>query len=166
MKLLMPKKKYRNPVPTVDIIIETEDRARGRGIVLVERRNPPAGWALPGGFVDYGETFEAAALREAAEETSLHIDGLRQFHAYSDPARDPRGHTVSVVFTGRGRGVPRAGDDAAAVGIFDPEKIPVPIAFDHRRIIEDYVSARKGKDPWKTKKTARRAERPTKTSGK
>ncbi len=149
----MPKKKYRNPVPTVDIIIETEDRTGSRGIVLVERKNPPAGWALPGGFVEYGETLEEAALREAAEETSLEIDLLRQFHTYSDPERDPRGHTVSTVFTGRGRGVPKAGDDASAVRIFDPEKIPVPLAFDHRRILEDYVSVRQGRDPWTTKKT-------------
>ncbi len=129
--------KYRNPVPTVDIIIEKEG-----GIVLVKRKNPPSGWALPGGFVDYGESLEAAALREAKEETSLDVDRLRQFGAYSDPERDPRGHTISVVFTGRGMGDLRAGDDAKEIAIFRQENLPEDLAFDHGRILEDYFGAR------------------------
>jgi 8-oxo-dGTP diphosphatase len=160
----MPKKRYRNPVPTVDVIIEAKDAEGKSGVVLIKRKNPPEGWALPGGFVDYGETLEAAAVREAAEETSLEVESLRQFHAYSDPGRDPRSHTVSTVFTGRGRGVPRAGDDASSVGIFDPEEIPVPLAFDHRRILDDYVAFRQGKDPWTTRKTRNRKTAATGTS--
>ncbi len=162
----MAKKTYRNPVPTVDIIIEAKDQSGRTGIVLIKRRNPPNGWALPGGFVDYGEPFERAAAREAMEETSLVVERLRQFHAYSDPDRDPRLHTVSIVFTARGLGVPRAGDDAADIGVFDPESIPVPLAFDHGRIIEDYVSSKKGKDPWTTEKTKSRKRDGTRTSGK
>jgi 8-oxo-dGTP diphosphatase len=162
----MPKKRYRNPVPTVDVIIEATDKTGKSGVVLVKRKNPPPGWALPGGFVDYGETLEAAAVREAAEETSLEVESLRQFHAYSDPGRDPRGHTVSTVFTGRGRGVPRAGDDASSVGVFDPEKIPVRLAFDHRRILDDYIAVRQGKNPWTTRKTKNRKTAATKISRK
>lgn len=130
--------RYRNPFPTVDIIIEH----RG-GIVLVRRKNPPPGWALPGGFVDYGESLEAAALREAKEETSLDIAALRQFGAYSDPARDPRRHTISVVFTGRGDGRLRAGDDAKEVAVFNLEDLPAELAFDHGKILKDYFGARR-----------------------
>jgi len=97
---------YHNPLPTVDIIIEMPEE---RGIILIHRKNEPRQWALPGGFVDYGETVERAAEREAMEETSLAVLDLRQFHAYSDPARDPRGHTISVVFTATGSGLPKAG---------------------------------------------------------
>jgi 8-oxo-dGTP diphosphatase len=128
-----PNDQYRRPRLTVDIVIELADR-----IVLIKRRNPPLGWAIPGGFVDYGETLEAAAAREAREETSLELRNLRQFHVYSDPARDPRHHTVSVVFTAQGIGVPRAADDACELGLFDPQSLPDPIAFDHRRILADY----------------------------
>jgi 8-oxo-dGTP diphosphatase len=128
--------KYRNPIPTVDVIIE-----KSGGIVLVKRKNPPPGWALPGGFVDYGETLEAAALREAREETSLEVDRLRQFGAYSDPARDPRFHTITVVFTGRGKGELRAGDDAKETAVFHPENLPEDLAFDHGKILKDYFRA-------------------------
>ena len=128
----------RNPVPTVDLIIEVE---AGR-IVLIRRKFPPPGWALPGGFVDYGETLEAAALREAREETGLEVELLRQFHAYSDPARDPRRHTISVVFLARASGRPRAGDDAAEAALFSRDSLPARIAFDHRRILEDYFEGR------------------------
>ena len=126
----------RNPVPTVDIIIEYES-----GIVLVERRNPPHGWALPGGFVDYGESVEAAAVREAREETGLELEDLRQFHVYSEPGRDCRMHTMTTVFVARGRGELRASDDALSAKVFAGE-LPVRMAFDHRSIIEDYRSGR------------------------
>jgi 8-oxo-dGTP diphosphatase len=124
---------YRNPVPTVDIIIELEHR-----VVLIERLNEPFGWALPGGFVDYGETVETAAVREAAEETCLHIRLLEQFYVYSDPQRDARFHTLSVVFIAEASGTPKAADDAKAVGLFDPSELPTPLCFDHRQILEDY----------------------------
>lgn len=128
----------RNPVPTVDIIIETGDG----DILLIRRRNPPHGWALPGGFVDYGETLEDAATREAFEETGLKVDLVRQFHAYSDPARDSRMHTVTMVFIATAEGSPRAGDDAAEIRAFSPESLPEDIAFDHRDIILDYFHKR------------------------
>lgn len=124
---------------TVDVIIEHA----GGGIVLVRRRYPPPGWALPGGFVDPGETLEEAAVREAFEETRLHVRLGGQFHAYSDPERDPRRHTVSVVFLGEADGDPEAADDAAEVGVFRvPDGLPEIVAFDHRRIIEDYCAGR------------------------
>lgn len=125
--------RYRNPFPTVDIIIHDGDR-----VVLIERRNEPVGWALPGGFVDYGETLEAAAAREAREETGLDLTDLRQFHTYSDPARDPRQHNISVVFTARGVGTLRAGDDAGKVRWFPLDELPLPLCFDHAQILNDY----------------------------
>jgi len=125
--------RYRNPFPTVDIIIRDGDQ-----IVLIERRNEPAGWALPGGFVDYGETLEIAAMREAREETGLELDELRQFHAYSDPARDPRQHNISVVFTARGIGTLHAGDDAKNARRFPLDALPSPLCFDHAKILADY----------------------------
>ena len=126
----------RNPAPTVDAIIEMEEG----GIVLIRRKNPPPGWALPGGFIDYGESAEAAVVREALEETSLEIALVELFHVYSDPQRDPRQHTLAVVFIARAKGTPRAADDAAAVGIFHEENLPTPLAFDHRRILSDYFT--------------------------
>lgn len=128
----------RNPYPTVDVIIEIDER-----IVLVRRRNPPAGWALPGGFIDYGESAEQAARREAREETGLDVELLEQFHTYSDPDRDPRHHTLSVVFLARAQGRPRGGDDAAAARLFPPEQLPTPLAFDHARIIADWLHYRR-----------------------
>lgn len=125
---------YRNPVPTVDIVIETPD-----GIVLIERKNEPLGWALPGGFVDYGETLEAAAVREAWEETSLRISGLRLLGCYSDPRRDARRHTISTVFIASAQGTPRAGDDAAGLAVFPSNKLPATLCFDHRKILDDYL---------------------------
>ena len=124
------------PRPTVDIIIELE----GRGIVLIKRKNPPYGWAIPGGFVDYGETLERAAVREAREETCLQVELIRQFHAYSDPSRDPRGHTISMVFIARSSGEPKAADDAQEIGVFRADSLPQPLAFDHGRILADYFS--------------------------
>jgi len=127
----------------VDVVIELLDRP-GRPVVLVERRSPPAGYALPGGFVDVGETVEAAALREAREETGLDVTLLRLLGVYSEPGRDPRGHTVSVVFVGEARGEPVAGDDAARVVTASPESLPA-LAFDHARILADYLQrARSG----------------------
>jgi 8-oxo-dGTP diphosphatase len=117
---------------TVDILIEVAG-----GIVLIERKNPPPGWALPGGFVDVGETIATAAVREAREETSLEVTLSEQFFCYSNPARDPRGHTCSVVFVGRADGEPRAADDAKAVRVFPLTALP-PLAFDHGQILEDY----------------------------
>ncbi|MFP5211986.1 MAG: NUDIX domain-containing protein [Acidobacteriota bacterium] len=129
---------YRNPLLTVDIIIEIA----GEGVVLIERKNPPHGWALPGGFVDYGESLETAAVREAKEETGLDLEDLAQFHAYSDPNRDPRHHTVTVVFTAIGRGKPVAADDAKHIEVFPLDRIP-EMAFDHGRILSDYIARRK-----------------------
>jgi ADP-ribose pyrophosphatase YjhB (NUDIX family) len=106
--------------------------------VLINRKNPPFGWALPGGFVDYGEPLESAAVREAAEETSLKVSLLCQLGAYSDPSRDPRHHTLSVVFVARGTGVPKAADDATDIGVFDQASLPRPLAFDHEKILQDY----------------------------
>jgi 8-oxo-dGTP diphosphatase len=122
----------------VDLIIRSSDEKHGEGIVLIRRRNPPPGWALPGGFVDYGESLEEAAVREAREETGLDVTGLRQFHAYSDPQRDPRHHSISVVFLAQSVGIPQAGDDARECEVFPLESLPEPLAFDHRRILEEY----------------------------
>jgi 8-oxo-dGTP diphosphatase len=126
---------HRNPIPTVDAIIEVPG-----GIVLIRRRNPPPGWALPGGFVDYGETLAAAAAREAREETGLDVQLTELFHVYSDPARDPRHHTIATVFIGRATGIPVAGDDAADAAVFTAASLPSPLAFDHGRILDDYFT--------------------------
>ena len=125
----------RNPLPTVDIIIEFHG-----GIVLIKRKNPPFGWALPGGFVDYGESLEEAAIREAREETSLEVTLTRQFHSYSDPSRDERFHTISTVFIAQGEGTLAAHDDALEAGIFTKDTLPEVIAFDHRSILLDYLT--------------------------
>lgn len=161
---------YKTPRVTVDIIIEIDcidggidcidggiDRIDGGidridqgtdatdgGIVMIERANPPHGWALPGGFVDYGEVMEKAAKREAKEETSLDVTLIEQFHTYSAPDRDPRHHTISTVFIARARGNPRAADDAQDVGIFLLDSLPNPIVFDHQEIIDDYTRYRQG----------------------
>ena len=129
--------KCEHPLPTVDLIIRKGDR-----VVLIRRRYPPHGWALPGGFVDIGESLEEAALREGREETSLDIRLVRQFHSYSDPARDPRRHTVTTVFVAEGEGELRAADDAAEAGVFGRESLPEPLAFDHAQILEDYFNGR------------------------
>jgi 8-oxo-dGTP diphosphatase len=127
----------RNPLLTVDAIIEIEG-----GIILIKRKNPPPGWAIPGGFVDYGESLEDAACREAKEETSLDITLIRQFHTYSKPGRDPRHHTVSTIFIATASGTPIAADDAKDIGIFTRDSLPKDIAFDHRQILEDYFSGK------------------------
>ena len=124
---------FKNPVPTVGIIIEQDG-----GIILIERKNPPYGGALPGGFVDYGESLESAACREALEETGLIVDLLGQFHAYSDPGRDSRQHTISTVFIARATGNPQAGSDARKAGLFTKNTLPKKLVFDHALILKDY----------------------------
>ena len=133
---------YRNPAPTVDLLIELSENRPQRPIVLVERLNPPYGWALPGGFVDYGESVETAARREAKEETGLTVELLELFHVYSNPDRDPRKHTLSVVFLATACGTPRAGDDAKHLQVFQPWEIPQNLCFDHDRILGDYLKYR------------------------
>ncbi len=130
---------FQNPIPTVDILIEMGTR----GIVLIKRKNPPYGWAIPGGFVDYGESAEEAAVREAKEETNLDVKLLRQFHTYSDPKRDPRHHTITTVYVAAGEGSPQAKDDAIEIGIFREFDLPQEMAFDHRSILMDYFRSKK-----------------------
>ncbi len=128
---------YRNPAPTVDIIIELIDQP-SRPIVLIERRNEPYGWAIPGGFVDYGESIETAAIREAKEEVSLNVELIEQFHVYSHPERDPRQHTIAIVFIANATGEPSAADDAKNLGIFNQWEMPKNLCFDHNQIMKDY----------------------------
>jgi AmmeMemoRadiSam system protein A len=127
----------KHPLATVDVIVEVD-----RSIVLIERRFQPLGWALPGGFVEYGEAVEVAAVREAFEETGLPVELTQLLGVYSDPERDQRGHTISTVFIGRGSGKPKAGDDAGAAALFAVDEIPSLLCFDHRRIIDDYLGFR------------------------
>lgn len=127
----------RTPAMAADIIIELVDRP-SRPIVLIERRNPPHGWALPGGFVDVGEPVSRAAVREALEETGLRVTLVQLLGCYSDPARDPRGHTASIVYVARAEGVPAAADDARRAGVFTLDQIPDPLVFDHATILRDY----------------------------
>lgn len=133
---------YRNPLPTVDIIIEVEG-----GIVLIKRKNPPHGWAIPGGFLDWGESVETCAVREAQEETGLLVTLKDLLYVYSDPKRDSRHHTVTTVFIASADGEPVADDDAAQAGIFTAETLPEPLAFDHDRILDDYFRYRGGTPP-------------------
>jgi 8-oxo-dGTP diphosphatase len=128
---------HKNPLITVDAIIEIDG-----GIILINRKNPPHGWAIPGGFVDYGETLEAAAIREAKEETCLDVSLVRQFHTYSDPGRDPRHHTVTTMFIATATGTPKAADDAEDIGIYTRENLPEDITFDHRQVLEDYFEGK------------------------
>ena len=131
--------KPRTPLTTVDTIIEISSG----GIVLVERKNPPQGWALPGGFVDYGETLELAAVREAKEETCLDVTLIEQFHTYSDPQRDPRHHIVSTVYVAIADGAPQGSDDAKDAKVFLEGELPNPIVFDHPKILTDYFRYKK-----------------------
>ena len=128
---------------TVDAIIEIDG-----GVVLIRRKFPPPGWALPGGFVEWGETVEAATIREAHEETGLDIQLTQLLGVYSDPRRDPRRHTVATVFVATASGVPVAGDDAAEARIYTAATLPSPLAFDHDTILADYFEfKRSGKLP-------------------
>jgi len=138
-----PLSLHRNPVPTVDVVIEMS----GGGIILVRRKNAPLGWALPGGFVDYGETLEEAAMREALEETSLKVSLTGLLGVYSSPDRDPRQHTISTVFIATASGHPRANDDAAEIGTFTEQDIPPSLAFDHAKIIADYFKRKSPMEP-------------------
>jgi len=125
----------KTPLFSVDAIIELEG-----GIVLINRLNPPYGWAIPGGFVDIGETIEDAVCREMKEETGLDINLVRQFHTYSDPKRDPRQHTITTIFIATASGRPVAGDDAKEAEVFTRDTLPEDLTFDHRQILEDYFS--------------------------
>jgi len=127
--------RYKNPIPTVDIIIELDNN-----IVLIERKNPPYGWAIPGGFIDYGESAEQAAVREAKEETCLDGIIVHLLGVYSEPNRDPRFHTISTVFVAQGKGTPKAADDAKRIDLFRKETLPEVLAFDHARILHDYYA--------------------------
>jgi len=137
---------YKNPSPTADVIIEVKKDDGQEGIILIQRKNPPPGWAIPGGFVDYGESLEEAAVREAKEETDLDITLRYQLHTYSDPGRDPRKHTITTVFVAEGQGRPRAQDDAKGIGIFTEKEINFPLAFDHALILSDYFNRKKQGD--------------------
>jgi ADP-ribose pyrophosphatase YjhB (NUDIX family) len=133
-------KEYHNPIPTVDIIIEQE-----RGIVLILRRNEPYQWAIPGGYCDYGESLEQAAVREAREETGLTVELIEQFHTYSDPRRDPRQHNITTVYIARAiGGTLQAQDDAQEIGVFTKADLPAELAFDHGQILKDYFLWPKG----------------------
>ena len=126
----------KNPRISVDVIIKFKE-----GVVLIKRKNPPYGWAIPGGFVDYGETLEEAAVREMKEETNLDVELERQMHTYSDPKRDPRGHTITTVFIGIGKGELKAKDDALEVGVFNKDNLP-SLVFDHKKVLDDFFSSK------------------------
>lgn len=130
------------PRLTVDVVIELINE-RVRPLVLIERKYPPPGWALPGGFVEIGETLEQAAVREAREETGLEVQLVALLGVYSDPRRDPRHHTVSAVYVGHAQGIPRGADDAAQARAFAIDALPSPLAFDHGRIVQDYLTYRR-----------------------
>ncbi len=132
------------PFTTVDALIEIDG-----GVVIIKRSNPPFGWALPGGFLDFEESLEEAVVREAKEETGLDIYDVKQFHTYSDPRRDPRFHTIATVFTAKAKGKPEAGDDAAALKVVTEDEISkLDFAFDHKQILQDYIKYKQGKDPF------------------
>lgn len=140
----MITKQQKGPFVAVDAIIDIDG-----GIVIIERSNPPFGWALPGGFVDYNESLEDAVRREMKEETDLELIDLKQFHCYSKPGRDPRFHTIGIVFTAKGNGKPQSGDDAAALKVIKLSGIDkIPFAFDHKQIIRDYIEHKKGNSPF------------------
>jgi len=125
------------PLLAADAIIELTDHPH-RPIVLIERKNPPYGWALPGGFVDIGERLEVAAIREAKEEVCLEVKLTALLGMYSDPKRDTRGHTVTAVYVATASGAPHAADDAKNVALFTLDNLPDTLAFDHAQVLEDY----------------------------
>ncbi len=131
-----PVKVYKNPIPTVDIIIVIDDK-----VLLIRRKNEPLGWAIPGGFVDFGESVEDAAVREAKEETDLDVELIKLVGVYSSPDRDPRTHTISTVFYAKADGVPKAGDDAIDVGLFGKDNLPKDMVFDHEKILRDFFKS-------------------------
>lgn len=133
-----PKTVLKKPVPVVDIIIKVDD-----GIILTKRKRKPKGWALPGGYIKYGESAEDAVKREALAETSIEIDNIQQFGVYSDPDRDPRRHLISLVFTADGEGLPVGDEDSEDIGIFTEDMLPSPLAFDHEEILQDYFESLK-----------------------
>ena len=130
------KKVIRTPIPVVDVIIRVDD-----GIILIKRKKQPRGWALCGGIILEGERAEETAAREALQETSLVVDNIQQFGVYSDPDRDPRAHTISIVFTADGNGFPVGDNDSEDIGIFTEDKLPSPLAFDHEEILQDYFES-------------------------
>jgi 8-oxo-dGTP diphosphatase len=129
------------PLIAADVIIELSDLP-GRPIVLIERANPPYGWAIPGGFVDLGEIVEFAAVREAQEEVGLDVRLIALLGIYSDPVRDSRGHTVTAVYVGEAAGTPVAADDAKNCRLFSPDDLPELLAFDHAQVLADYKKFR------------------------
>jgi 8-oxo-dGTP diphosphatase len=144
---------HRGPRAAADALIEFPDRR----FVLIRRRNPPPGWAIPGGFIDEGETADQAAVREAREETGLDVELTELFHVYSDPHRDPRHHTLSVLFLARASGDPVGADDAVEARAFDANSVPYDLAFDHARILADYFLYRAtGERPRPDPKSGRR----------
>jgi len=130
---------YRNPKPTVDAVIELP----GERIVLIRRKNPPLGWALPGGFVDEGEALDHACVREAKEETGLDVTLVSQLFTYSDPKRDPRQHTLSTVFHATATEEPVGADDAAEARTFPIDALPAELCFDHAEILRDFLHYRR-----------------------
>ena len=137
----MTKNNFRPTTPLIaaDAIIEIADADNKIGIVLIERKNPPYGWAIPGGFVDVGETIELAAIREAKEEVCLNVDLTCLLGLYSNPARDVRGHTATAVYIATASGTPIAADDAKSVSVFSIDALPTELAFDHDEVLQDYL---------------------------
>ena len=133
----MPNYRPTTPLLAADTIIELTDKPRCP-IVLIERKNPPYGWAIPGGFMDVGELLEMAAIREAKEEVCLDVTLKALLGMYSDPKRDDRGHTVTAVYVAQATGEPQAADDAKNLAIFDIDNLPEGLAFDHAQVLEDY----------------------------
>ena len=128
----------KTPFLAVDAIIQVFSGEKFEGIVLIERKNPPLGKAIPGGFVDYGESLESAVKREAKEETNLELKNMKLVGVYSEPGRDPRGHVISIVFEAEGEGKLKASDDAKEVRVF--RKLPKKVAFDHAKILREVLS--------------------------
>ncbi|MDH5599715.1 MAG: NUDIX hydrolase [Gammaproteobacteria bacterium] len=137
----MPNYRPETPLLAADTIIELVDQP-GQPIVLIERKNPPYGWAIPGGFVDIGERLEIAAIREAKEEVCLDVTLKALLGIYSDPKRDDRGHTVTAVYVAEAKGVPQAADDAKNLAVFTLDNLPQELAFDHAQVLEDYQNFR------------------------